>query len=369
MKKIYTCTPVAFHANDGFHIRDTGLIAAGLRNLGYESKCIMPLPAHAEDLDLPLIRTEYKNLSSVAWWRGLKIDGVILYSWAAPRYLRIARAIRKAGIPLAIHLDTSGDFATKPFKFNKEGIKKQLVVLLQSLHLSYADVITASAPCAQVLSHHRFFKKSTANKFVNMSNPIRPACAYNGYIKENKIIAIGRWNDLKQKRPDFLTKTLQELYSNGCDSITEVYGFITESIREWHKNLPYEISSKILLKGAVPNQHLIEYVYNSAQIILCTSAFEGSHIVSCEALCCGCSVVTTNIPDALRNVIWYTTKESGTVSKEDTPESLAQAILEEVQHWKDGKRNPHKIAQAWQPCFHTDKVLPEIIRRFEQVKK
>ena len=88
---------MAFHANRGFHIRDSGLIARHLRLLGLESKCIMPLPYYDDDTERDnLIRVEMEKLRDPEWWRSLGIDGVVLYSWAAPRYGAIARAIRRA---------------------------------------------------------------------------------------------------------------------------------------------------------------------------------------------------------------------------------------------------------------------------------
>lgn len=369
MKKIYTCTPVSFAANEGFHIRDTGLIAAGLRALGHESKCILPLPAHEDDWDLPLIRTEYKNLSSPSWWKSLGIDGLILYSWAAPRYLTIARAIKKAGIPLLIHLDSSADFAEEPFSFTPGGLRRELTHALRSLHLSYADIISIAEPAADVLARSRRYHWSTAGKFFTMSNPVTPRCAYDGRKKEHKIIAIGRWADERQKRPEFLMQTLQALYTTGCDFTTEIYGRITDPMTEWHRSLPAGIAEKISLCGYIPNGQLVEHVYNNAEILLCPSLFEGSHIVSTEALCCGCSVVTPNRPSDLRDVIWYTSRNSGSVAPEDSPESLAAALAQECRLWAEGQRNPHEIARAWQPHFHTDKVIPQIIKRFETLKK
>ena len=86
-RKIYCCTPVAFIADEStFFIRDTGLVSRSMRNDGAESKVIMPLPYYEEDLRDEILRTEYKNLESAAWWRSLQLDAVILYSWAYPRY-------------------------------------------------------------------------------------------------------------------------------------------------------------------------------------------------------------------------------------------------------------------------------------------
>ena len=101
-------------------------------------------------------------------------------------------------------------------------------------------------------------------------------------------------------------------------------------------------------------------VYNSAKVPLCPSLYESSHIVSGEALCCGGSVVSACQPILLLDVVWYTTKDSGTVAREDTPESLADAVLEELRQWEQGHRNPAAFAAHWQPFFHADKVIEQI---------
>lgn len=364
-KKIYCCTPVAFAANEHFFIRDTGLISRTLQSMGIESKCIMPLPYHDSDQREGIIRTEYKNLRSVSWWKSLGIDAVILYSWGAPKYIPIARAIKKAGVKLMIHMDTSGDFEgwrwphmnrlSKIYRY----LKIQIQDCLRSLHLKYADIITAGAPVLTHISNRRYFGKWIEERGFPMSNPISPHCKYNGAKKLDIILCIGRWNDKTQKRPEMMMDTLSHYYQKGGQAITKIYGTITDDIRQWHSTLSEKIAQKIHLIGYVNNAELIGE-YSSAKIILCPSRHEGSHIVSAEALCCGCSVVVSNLPAPLRTVHWYTTKNSGTISQKDTSESLAEAIIDELNAWAQGKRNAEDIAKAWHPYFHADKVLNQI---------
>lgn len=366
-KKIYTCTPIAFHANEWFYIRDSGLISKSLRHLGAESKVIMPLPYYDDDCRDNLIRTEYKNLESADWWKTLQIDALVLYSWGAPRYRKIAKAVHQAGIKLVIHMDSSGSFIGA-FREGTPLWRKlytHLLVKLQDIfrarHLSYADVITMCPEAAEAISRKLFFNKSIIEKCHPMACPVDWNCAYTGSTKEDIILCIGRWDDVFQKRPEMLMQTLDRLYANGCTAQTLLYGTITPALQQWWTSLPANIQQRIRLNGNIPNRQLWD-IYRQAKIIVCTSRYEGSHNVSAEALCCGCSVVTTNLPGPLRDVLWYTTKNSGTVSKEDTPESLAQAIQYELQQWADGKRNPQSIAAQWQPYFHADKVFNTIFQ-------
>lgn len=362
-KAIYTCTPVAFHANDFFFIRDSGLISQSLRKLGVESKAIMPLPWHEDDRRDDVLRVEYAKLEDEAWWRTLRLDGVMLYSWGAPRYRRIARAIHQAGIRLAIHLDSSGNFygLYPPGSRWHQKLFIQLKGLaqdyLRAKHLRYADVITMSASTAEHLRHRLFYGSDIAGKCYAMPCPVSPDCRYEGDRKYNQILCIGRWDDRYQKRPDVLMQTLDFYYAHGGDAVTLIYGRLTDALHQWHSRHPAKQS--IRLMGNVPNGEL-QQAYKQSKILLCTSLYESSHIVSGEALCCGCSVVTPNRPEDLRCVLWYTTRDSGTISKEDTPSSLAEALQHELDEWANGRRNPTAIASAWQPHFHTDLVLPRI---------
>lgn len=97
-------------------------------------------------------------------------------------------------------------------------------------------------------------------------------------------------------------------------------------------------------------------------MIICTSSHEGSHNVSAEALCCGCSVVVTDLPKTLSVLHWYTSRQSGRISEHDTPASLAEALLAEHRSWENGERNPNEISARWQPHFHADKVYAGIFK-------
>lgn len=364
-KKIYCCTPVAFPANEHFFIRDTGLISRTLQSMGIESKCIMPLPYHDSDQREGIIRTEYKNLRSVSWWKSLGIDAVILYSWGAPRYTLIARAIHKAGIKQVIHLDTSGNFNGEDwdelpwYKKIARFIRTNLSDIIRAKHLSYADVLTMGKPACSHISRRLFYCKSMQDKCFPMPCPVSPLCKYEGEDKQDVILCIGRWHDEYQKRSKMLMQTLEVFLQHNKETEIRIFGNLTEELRTWHKNLPNDAAGCVKLLGFVSNDILREE-YKQAKVVLCTSRYESSHIVSGEGLCCGCSVVVPNRPYSLCDLLWYTTEESGTVSEEDTPTSLAKALLSEIAAWKEGKRNAQDIAKAWHPYFHADKVLNQI---------
>lgn len=371
IRAIYTCTPVAFHANRGFHIRDTGLIARHLRRLGLQSKCIMPLPYYDDDDDLEhLIRVDMDQLKDAAWWRSLSIDGVVLYSWAAPKYNAIARAIHQAGLKLLLHLDSNGRFWGLQWEQScllqklKLCIRIPITDFLRARHMRYADYITAAPPVTESLRHRLFYGSDIANKGRTMACPVACECAYNGSPKQPLILFIGRWDDLFQKRPEYMMAALEHLFGPLAPSLPEgtcaaIFGKLTPELKSWHGTLPGHIRQAVQLKGYVDNAQLPAF-YSRAQILACNSRYESSHIVAAEALCCGASIVSANRPGDLRAVHWYTTKDSGRIAQQDTPESFAESLRDELLAWQSGARSPQAIASTWQPLFHADQVMARV---------
>lgn len=354
--RIYTCTPVAFHANDAFFCRDTGLISRTLRSLGAESKTIMPLPWHGDDQPEHIIRTAPAHLRSPRWWRALGIDALMLYSWGDPRYTPIARAIHQAGIRFAIQLDFNGAFLPTD-KFPRF-LRQCIIDKLRALHLSYADAISTSPRGAEYLRHARPYGPLFADKCLPLITPIAPCFQYGGATKTPRIICVGNWQE-DVKRPIFLMATLGQFLNLHPLAAIDICGPTTPGMRQWHGNLPTEAAARVILHGAVAHEKLPE-LYNAAQISLCTSASEGTHNASGEALCCGCSIVTTNRPDRLPMVHWYTTRHSGRIADSDTPGAVAQALCDELQAWQQGERNPAAISAAWSPLFRADHALSAI---------
>lgn len=356
-RKIYTCTPVAFHADDWFFIRDTGLISATLRSLGVDSKTIMPLPWYDGDKQEHVIRTMPANLRSVQWWKEQEVDAVILYSWGDPRYTLVARAIRKAGIKLTIHLDFNGHEFTPITKFPRR-LRAYVINKLRALHLSYAHTITAPPTADALLRNNPYYGPRIADKLHPFVTPVAPHFRYDGSTKAPIVLCIGNWT-LSVKRPDFMRQTVTELTARHPEVQVHIYGKTDAACTDWHSALPTSQKERIHLTGFVDNSNLPS-IYNQASICLCTSESEGTHISSAEALCCGCSIVTTSRPKQLPMVHWYTTQNSGRIAAEDTPQALATAIIDELLAWQHGERNPHTIAETWQPLFLADLALTKL---------
>ena len=357
-----TCTPVAFHANGNFYSRDTGLICRELHALGHECRVIMPLPAHDDDLPTRQLQREaLSRLNSVTWWSRQNLDAVILYSWGDPRYTKIARAIHKAGIRFIIHFDSSGELhehLQRPGNRLINRCKDILINALRKIHLGYADIITTSRPCIEQFRNDAYYGETIAAKCKEFPTPVESCFQYDGTPKQQRIICTGSWQ-LPVKRAGMLMNTLTLLLKQHAAVQADICGPATPALQEWQQTLPESQRNRVHLHGLCTHEQLTS-LYNAASIELCTSESEGSHTASAEALCCGCSVVCPPRP-LLSVVRWYTSRNSGTVAAEDTPEQLCTALLDELAKWQGSERDAAEIAAAWQPCFQV-RLLAEWLR-------
>ena len=362
MKRIYTCTPYSLPANDEFFSRDAGLICMQLRELGAESRSVMPLPFHDDDTRRDdVIRVSPEQLEDASWWQEQHLDGVVLYSRALPCFLKVAKAIRAAGIFMMMHVgpfssETVGQKCSLPGRLWSR-LKNFPLNILRAANMRCADVITTSPPVLKKLATHPLFGPEIADKCFPMPTPVDSLFAYDGTEKEDLVVVVTHRDD----DPDSLQmmmKTLAALYTNEQPARTEIYGPGTEFFLRWHESLPESVSARISLCGDIPHECLA-HAFNRARVCVCTSAGEEAHLASCEALCCGCSLVVPHRPVALDTVMWYA-EQCGRVSAADTPASLAFALTEELSDRREGKRSPAASAARWQPLFHINPILKQI---------
>ncbi len=335
--------------------------------MGVESKCILPLPWHENSSRNNIIRTEYKNLESVEWWKSLGLDGLVLYSWGAPRYRKIARAVHKAGIRLHIHMDTNGMFEGNDWD-DLSCIKKIFRLLITKMrdffrakHLKNADIVSTSLPVENIMCERLFFRGWLRKKIINLPAPVASRFQYDSSgRKERLVVCVGRWSDDagRVKRPEFMINTAREIALADERVQVEIYGEIGAGVQNEYDSFPESLKERIHLNGYIRNESLPS-IYNRAQVSFCTSYSESTHIASAEAMCCGCSLV---IPPrkSLHVLHWYTSHSSGQVAAEDTPESMAQSIVRELDLWESQQRNPREISDYWQDVFFVDKALHRI---------
>lgn len=385
--KWYTCTPVAFRGDESFFERDSGLWSRALRELGIESRAVMPLPGSPSDLP-ELLRVPPSRLESASWWRSLGIDGVILYSWGLPRYTPVARAIRGAGLQLVIYLDSNGEMypwrywrggtalmrdalihrfgpwagaaafaakmvyahAVKPFAYNWR----------QRAHLALADRIGVPLPhTREVYRSMRFLYGDAMERLVLMPAPVSGSFHRTGAPQEDLLVCIGRWDDDFAKRPRLMMRCIEQVLAKAPSLHVALCGNETDELHAWLAQLPDELRGRIEWKGYVQHGEL-PALLNRARMVLCTSRSESTHFASAEALCCGCSVVAPG-HYGLEALRWYASGASGTIARSDAPEDLVAALLAEREEWNAGRRDPARISSLWCSRLHATSTLRRIL--------
>lgn len=385
--KWYTCIPKPLSGNESFFNRDAGLFCRAFLEIGVESKMVLPLP-HRDGELAHVLRTDYKNLESAAWWKSQGIDGVVLYSWTLTQYTPIAKAIHDSGAKLVLFLDIGSYIypwehwwnGTK-LVFRDEKFKRRNAYLLRAIlqilrmhtlgianyfrrrkHIGYADMVAIPSPKA-VHAHQRvpfLLSAESKSRIRLIACPIAWHFKYDATIKKSDtVIAVGRWDDEEPKRPRYMMKAIELACAQDRTAKFDIFGFTPEFMREWHEALPSDLQDRVLLHGVVPNSELSHY-YQTAKICLCPSIHEGTHLASAEAVCCGCSVVVGPNP-SLAAVHWYASEHSGTVAEADTPESYAAAIVKELDEWQSGHRDPIQISDIWSNRLHATESARKVI--------
>ena len=389
-KRWFTCTPVEFDGGADFFSRDSGLMCRGFQMLGMESRAVMPGVRKPGDED-ELTRTEYANLESPGWWGSLDLDGVVLYAWGSPEFRHVAAAIHNAGIRLVLNQDNGGLVSPTlgPLAWLKEqwvlsgagrmrGGRWRFLLLaakglskglfwddpLRIRHLRMGDVIACVTPIAA--ENYRRYCRIRAGIDLServrvIPHPVDTRFCLTG-PKRRQVVTVGRWDDLRQKRPDLLMEVIGRLLERDPDVEVEIIGGGEERLQQWHGRLSQKQRSRVRLRGRMQPGDMVA-VYAASQVSYCPSAFESFHIASGEALCCGCSVVAARSP-SLAAFPWFEEEEGGTLSAKDDTAGHVDAICIELQHWQAGERNATAIAELWQSRLHADKVAGAVIKHF-----
>ena len=386
--KIATCTPVNFKADTHFFGRDSGLLCRGFQAIGIDCVSIMPGDRAADDA-ADLLRTNPENLTSVSWWRSLGLDIVVLYAWGNPRYRSIARAIRGAGIKLVQNLDTAGlvtpygnfpdwlacsvGMAAKPQPLSQR-LRRIAKVMQDTVPAIYeknrlemideSDLVTVVSPPA-LQSIVRYANAlgfpQIAEKITVAPHPVPPMMTYEGEVKKNKVLCVGRWEaaDAAQKDPNKLLSVLKSFLAANPSWCAEIVGRGSESLRGLCFGWTLGDLDRLVLTPAMSREELLGK-YRASKIHLCPSRFESFHIASAEAICCGSSVVVGNHP-LLASTAWFTTRESGTIAADRSTAALTAALTDEAGTWEQGRRDAMHISASWQISLHANHVASSIL--------
>lgn len=391
--KWFTGTPRNFEGTQTFFDRESGLTMRGFCALGIESGSITLGPAKEGDFP-EMIRAYREQLESPAWWATLHLDGLVFYNWGLPCYANMARAAKSAGIKVALVSDGTGilspvsdwnahlhveaaHFWHRPrwWRILRTILKLPYTHTLRLFirDLPYAramvagDLFLAPTPDAAVRFKNltrRLIGRAASEKIHFVPIPVNFHFRFTTSDKKHdEVIAVGRWDSL-QKRTPLLIQTISLALTKHVGIHFRIFGRRTSELESWHQSLGAHERARVHLEGVVDNATLAE-AYRRAKVMLVSSAYEGCHNSSAEAICSGASVVACRSP-FLEAIEWHTSKSSGSLSPKPTAEALCRTLLAELEAWDRGERNPLAISQAWTRMLHPDRVAARILELFGQ---
>ncbi len=381
--RIFTCTPVAFGGGAEFFARDSGLLCRGFQAIGVESRAVMPGECEPED-EADLIRTDYQNLESSAWWSSQQIDGLVLYAWGRPKFHKVAAAVEAAGIYLVLNLDSGGLMSplvgwrdwlyaqwifggqgrnvASWLRFSKLTLHRLVVGLLlterlRGRHLRCGNTIACVSPGAAEYVRHLcriHGGEELAARVAVLPHAVEPMFHYSGRRKLRRVVCVGRWRDQVQKRTWLLEKVISELLRVDHQVMVVIAGEPNAELENWHRKLEASKRARVKLAGIV-SRHELVVLLDESQVFYSPSAYESFGIAAAEALCSGCSVAAGSLV-CLASFDWFVSSDSGTLARSDDFKGHLFAIQQELELWRDEKRNPVMISQIWCDRLHADHI-------------
>ena len=389
--KIYTCALMPFVANDAFFTRDSGLLCRSLRTLGVDSKVVMPSGEGNDDEDPEeVIRAAPDEFANPEWWKSLGIDAVVFITWGFKQHTPVIRAAREAGIRTCAIIETCGN----PFPYGEilgtirmfwrkgkfiESFPKRLAgtaarsllaafnglteqyhrsVQIGIPHIAAFDTPSGMERCLKVA--RRFPRIESRSEPILLGYPIPDSFSPRPRDQRRpNVVAVARWDALRHKRPHVLMKMIDRVLPMHPAVTFEIFGRLTGALEQWHAALASGFQERVKLRGIQPSAAISEAL-GSSQILYCPSAMDGIPLAVIEGLCGGCSVAGLETRD-VAGLYWAVHEGDGSFAPDDSVAAHASAVLNELNAWEQGKRDPLKISGKWKHWFSAREVARRTI--------
>ena len=174
--------------------------------------------------------------------------------------------------------------------------------------------------------------------------------------KPARMFAAGRWDSM-QKHGSLLRDALARYYADGGTAEAHIFGAGTELFDSLSTRYP-----AVVCRGVATVDSIAEAM-RAAQMLLLTSRWESGPIVAFEALCQGCTLVSTGIPN-MRELV--SDGRFGTIAASRSPGAFAAAIAREAALWTTAMRRPAEIAAHWSPVFSPAAVCRRLLDSLTQ---
>jgi glycosyltransferase involved in cell wall biosynthesis len=351
--------------------------AAGLRALGHDPVFVCSRDAaigFPGDFHLCETREEMKQPS---FWREVGAAAVLIVTWH--RMAEELQAIREAGSRAVAISDSDGRAGTKLFwRWNLERqilyqptriaklrfFKNWLTLQARqrfwcsfpedrlSVESTRESDVVALGHQQGVANFRRFLQSMGAGE-LGENLRVVPFTIGASFLscplpeqKENRIVAIGRWND-PQKNAELMAATLRLFLKRDPKTQIDIFGQGGEPFfGEMQKEFPG------LAYRGTQQQEVVAETLSRARAILFSSRWEGCPHAAIEMLALGGTLIGTRMP-SLES--WIEEGSYGRVAA-PRPGALAKAIEEEMKAWDTGRRNAHAIAATWR-----QRVRPETV--------
>jgi len=361
-----------------------------LQKNGYESKVILLQNSENKSQD-DILRVTRTELDSTNWWRSLNLDGIIMFGWGRHRDTSIVRAIAASNTPLVIHVDGSGvsfpifehraalktlwsaecgtgrSLPARAVAFSKAALTSSLKILLRHTylhcrHLRYATVTTFQTPTSigRTLRLARLFGEERNLNLELVGYPVPECYQWDPAVaKEKRIIAIGRWAALRQKRPNILMNVCQQIISLEPDLHIDIFGTRTQELSQWHAGLKAADQSRIHLHGEQPAE-ILQRAMLRAQISFFPSSHEGGPQALFEGLACGVTTVGLDTPN-LPGTRWAHECGHAELATRDNIEEYVAALQRALRKWEAGEYCPEAISGLWKNRTNAAAILHKMM--------
>ena len=384
---------IVFLGFDSSHkYRDSGLILSGLSALGVGVKMITLAKEGLASNDFPFEVMQVKNknvLTSADFWKHDDSDFVIFYTWLGARkfYYDAVVAMKSANKFVFIKSDSHGRigfpvtpvflsiFCEKNFLISmlRLGVRFLPAQIAHKWRLEYLKLVDATiieSPEAfnNLAQYMEYWGLSRAIQTTNiLPNPVADMFIAGNvpYAKKNKIVCVGRWDDTLPKNTTNMIHSVIGFLQQRQDYTAVIIGGGNQSIKQVVAMLPKRLSDRIEITGVVDREEIQKHLLES-KIAFLASRWEGFSIFLVEALCSGCSVVSSPITCAKSVTMGG---YCGTLATSLQVSALSRALNIDASKWDTDFYPPKEISEIWKKKVNKDLVAEEIVKIYESRNK
>lgn len=358
-------TPVVYDGNDSRFLRRDGarflpaLSARGDRGV----KIVLAESDASPRPSSPDLRAAtFREWCDPDFWKSFRADGALCYfGFSDRRFLPVVRALRAAGLRLALKADSSfglhrfprhaavwfrkcywvaRERHAPPVAFAKAALDMAKWIRgfdagTMIPYLESYDALTVEAPLAAentrdwLLRHGR---PDLADRVAFLPHPVPDDFAFDPVLdtKKNLVLAVAAdWSN-PRKGGSILGGALDRFLANHPDWRAAVVGSNADRI------VAHAPRSRNRIDLRPPLESLaLRPLYRSAKIFLTASGSEAAPNVVFESLACGCSVV---FPPELLQLTWIRDAGLGAMSTRRTSAALSSSLDSEAAAWNSFSR-------------------------------